>query len=158
MGKQINFYMSENVQKCFLECIERKGFVFLDSRMRCIDNPYSTEIYNMYLFKPEYGEIIPKQENIIDCIKSPVMQLSKTVIKYEERKILRGRLWISDSYNINGKVTKKNQDFIKDYHMLQRWIKKNVPQQEIRKGDYIIKENVNNELLILQNQEFLFTL
>lgn len=41
--------------------------------------------------------------------------------------------------------------------MLTRWIKKYVPYQEIKKGNYIIKEYVSDELKELQDKGFIFT-
>ncbi len=161
MGKQINFYMSENVQVSFIEYLEQNQFVFLDNNSKIISRPASMDVFGMYLYKQSYGNIIMHQDNkeIMDSIKSPVIQFGKTVIKEEHKKVLRGRIWVSDQYNDeHGALIKKDVQFVKDYKMLTRWIKKNVPYQEIRKGDYFVKEYVNDELKALQEKGFALSL
>lgn len=95
----------------------------------------------------------------IDILKSPVIEFSKTIIKAEQKKILRGRLWISDQYyGEEGNLIKKEKVFVKDYQMLRRWIKKYIPYQEIKKGEYLVKEYINDELKELQDGGFALTI
>ena len=47
---------------------------------------------------------------------------------------------------------------LRDYQMLVRWIKKNVSCQEVKKGEYLIKEYASDELVILQDEGFILTL
>lgn len=53
-----------------------------------------------------------------------------------------------------GEVIKKPEGFLKDYQMLVRWIKKHVPYQEMKAGDAVIKEYVNDELKQVQEEGF----
>ncbi len=161
MGKQINFYMSENIQMSFIKYLEQNQFVFLDNNSKIISQPASMDVFGIYLYKKNYGDIIMHQYNkeIMDSIKSPVIQFSKTVINEEQKRILRGRIWISyQYYDEQGELIKKDIEFIKDYKMLTRWIKKNIPYQEINKGDFLVKEYVSDELKVLQKNGFTLSL
>ena len=161
MGKQINFYMSKQVQTSFVEYLEQNQFVFLDYNAQRVEQPLSTNVYGLYLYKQTYGDVIMRQDlkQIIDIIKSPIIEFSKTTIKLEEKKVLQGRIWISDQYyDENGALIKKNEEFVKDYKILNRWIRKNVPYQEVRKGEFIVKEYVNDDLKELQEKGFVLTL
>lgn len=160
MGKQINFYMSEKVQTDFIKFLEQKQFLFLDNKNKIIIQPNSKSVLGLYLYKQDYGNIIMNSNNSenLDCIKSPVIQFSKTIVKDEYQKVLRGRLWMTDCYNDEAQIVKKGEAFVKDYRMVVRWIKKYVPYQEIKKGDFFVKEYVSNEMLDLQDKGFVLTL
>lgn len=161
MGKQINFYMNENVQASFIEYLKQNEFVFLDYSAQIVEQPFSTNVYGLYLYKQNYGDVIMRQDltQNMDIIKSPVIEFNKTTIKLEEKRVLQGRIWISDRYfDENGALIKKDASFVKDYQMLMRWVKKHVPYQEIKKGEYLIKEYVNDELKDLQEDGFKLTM
>lgn len=161
MGKQINFYMSEKVQASFIEHLEQNHFLFLDVNSQILKEPLSSNVFGLYLYKQNYGNVVMRQDmnDIIDSIKSPVIQFSKTNIKNEKKKVLRGRLWISDQYyDEKGILVKKDEAFVKDYKMLTRWIKKNVPYQEIRKEDFFVKEYISDEIKELQNNGFILSI
>lgn len=161
MGNQINFYMSKHVQDSFIEYLEQNQFVFLDDDSKILFRSNSKIIFDLYLYKKDYGNIIMRQDNkeIMDSIKSPVIQYNKSVIDERQKKILRGRLWISNKYyNDDGKLIKKNEMFLKDYQMLTRWIKKHVPYQKIKKNEFFFNEYVNDELIELQEKGFVFTM
>ena len=68
-------------------------------------------------------------------------------------------IWIANQYNDeDGRQIKKDDLFLRDYQMLVRWIKKNVSYQEVKKGEYLIKEYASDELVILQDEGFILTL
>ena len=96
MGKQITFYMSENIQTSFVEYLQQNKFIFLDHNAQVAELPFSTNVYSL--------------------------------------------LWIESQYFKEGICIKKPDTFITDYQMLNRWIKKHVPYQEIRKENFLIKE------------------
>ena len=160
MGKQINFYMSENIQTCFIEFLQRNQFVLLDYNAQIVEQPLLTNVYSLYLHKQNYGEVIMRQDitHIMDVLKSPVIEFRKTNIKLEEKKVLRGRIWIENQYYKDGICIKKADAFIRDYQMLNRWIKKHVPYQEMNKGEFLIKEYVNDEIKGLQENGFMLTI
>ena len=161
MGKQINFYMSEKKQESFIDFLRQNNFAFLDSSANEIEQISSTSSMTFYLYKADYGKIQTRNANpgSMDTIKSPVIQYSKTIIKTDQKKILRGRLWISDQYfDDEGNLTKKNDRFIKDYQKLVRWIKKVVPYQMIKKGEYLVREYVDDDIKEMQEKGFLLTI
>ena len=160
MGRQINFYMSKIVEKSFIEFLEQNQFIFLNNDSSVINKTSPKGKFRWYLYKQDYGDIKMNQYNmnIIDTKKSPVIQFRRTSIKEEEKKIFKGRLWIETQYYDGGeKLIKKNDIFIKEYQMLVRWIKKHIPYQEIKKGEYFVKEYINDEIKELQDKEFIFT-
>lgn len=159
MGKQINFYMSENVQTSFVEYLQQNQFILLDYNAKIAEQPSSTNVYSLYLYKQNYGELIMRQDlkHILDIMKSPVIEFRKTIIKPEEKKVLRGRVWIENQYFEEGICIKKADALISDYQMLNRWIKKHVPYQEIKMENLLIKKYVNDELRDLQENGFRLT-
>ena len=54
MGKQINFYMSENIQTSFVEYLQQNQFIFLDYNAQIVEEPFSTNVYRLYLYKQNY--------------------------------------------------------------------------------------------------------
>ena len=162
MGRQINFYMSKIVEESFIEFLAQNQFVFLDYYGGIINQTFSTNQFGWYLYKQSYGDIKMCQNgkaNSVDAIKSPIIQFKKTVIKEEQKKVLKGRLWMETQfYDGGGKLVKKNEIFVKEYQMLVRWLKRHIPYQEIKKGDYLIKAYINDEIKELQDREFIFTM
>lgn len=67
-------------------------------------------------------------------------------------------MWIATQYYNENEIIKKEGIVIKDYQRLARWIKKNVPYQNIRIGKYYVKEYASDELVALQDDGFDLTL
>lgn len=161
MGKQINFYICESIQNSFIEYLQDNQFEFLDWNAGVVNQPSSMDVFGLYLYKSNYGELVMQPGNgaSMNILNSPVIEFSKTIIKTEQKRILRGRLWIATQYvDEEGNWVKKSELFVKDYQKLNRWIKKHVPYQEIRKGEYLVKEYVNDELKELQEKGFVLTM
>jgi len=158
MGRQINFYMSEAVQAEFMEVLKQNQFVYYDSRANKIENPEDKKYYAVYLYKERYGEFLRTNDNRnIDDYNGSVIQFCKTVIHTENKKLTRGRLWMTDWYfDEAGNKVKKNELLTKDYEKLVRWVKKHVPYQEYEKKGYILKEYINDEVIELQKQGYTF--
>lgn len=149
MGRQINFYMSNDVQERFIVYLKESEFTFFNSKAQIIGDLFSDDIGKIYLYKQVYGDIIMNHHSIknIDVIKSPIIEFKKTVLKKDQNKVLRGRLWINiQYYDERGATINKGEQILKDYQRLVRWIKKNVPYQQIKKGEHDIKEYMNDEL------------
>jgi len=165
MGKQINFYMSKDVEDEFIEYLKQNNFMFLitDFESNKIINTYgkTDNSSKLYLFKEVYGDIT-MQEGVLsrlNTIKSPVIEFRRTIIKEDKKKILRGRIWVSNQYYDDyGTIIKKNPQLIQDYNSLVRWIKKHVPYQEIKKDEYSVKEYVNDEMKQLGEEGFTLTI
>ena len=150
--------MCEATQECFFQYLQQNQFEFLSVNSGIISYPTLMNVFDLYLYKADYGEIIMHQNGSMDIIKSPVIQFSKTIIKPEQKKVLRGRLWLSDQYSVSDCLVKKSSKLINDYKMLVRWIKKYVPYQGIKKGEYLVNEYVSDELKKLQESGFVFTI
>jgi len=164
LGRQINFYMSKEVENEFFKFLKKENFEFL---IRDNKNNVLTRLYEIkysefnqnyaYLYKPEYGEYFIEEEPFVDIepITSPVIEFIRTYINNDEKTITRGRIWIETKYyDSSGELVEKNAEFIKDYNRLVRWIKKNVPFREIIQEDYVEKEYANDEIVELVNQGY----
>ena len=152
--------MSEKVQESFVEYLIQNQFMFLDYYAKTVEQPLLKSVYGMYLYKPEYGDIVIRKDrkDILDVSTSPVIEFNKTSINEEKKKVIRGRLWVEIKYyDERGEIITKNDKLVKDYERLKRWIRKNVPYQEYKCGEYLVKEYVNNEMLELQNEGFILT-
>lgn len=114
MGRQINFYMSEKTQDSFIDFLRHQRFEFLDNTAKQINQPNSNIIFSLYLYKQDYGNIVmhPNNKESMNSIISPVIQLNKTIIKDEQKKILRGRLWISNQYYNDEGILKKKRGYL----------------------------------------------
>lgn len=164
MGRQINFYIEKELEDKFMQKIFEDGFVVvaedLENKKLVKFNELSEvnpQIHILYLYKENYGQIITDKEYEyrLDCLRSPVIEFTKTLIKYEKKIIIRGRLWVeSKFYDKNGVVVNKDSRLISEYNLLAKWVKKNVPYQDILKGDYIVKEYITNRIKELSNCGF----
>ena len=108
-----------------------------------------------------YGNLIFRQNYRaqIDQIKTPVIEFSKTRINRAQRKILRGRIWLSTQfYTSDGTLVKREAELLRDYEKLVRWIKKNVPYQKIPKGNFEVMEYANDSLFELCKDGFIYTM
>lgn len=73
MGKQINFYMSENIQTSFVEYLQQNQFIFLDYNAQIVEEPFSTNVYRLYLYKQNYGQLfmLPRFESYYGYYEKP---------------------------------------------------------------------------------------
>lgn len=160
MGRQIEFYMSDKVQNDFIEFLKQNNYIFLDSQKNVINELCSKKVFYCYLYKTDYDCIKMKKidNQIIDDTRSPVIHFQKTSVNSELKKVHSGRIWIATSfYDENGNTIMKPNGFIKDYEKLVRWIKKNVPCHSRKKGKYVYKEYISDEMLELEATGFFLT-
>ena len=160
--------MSEEVDNKFFEFLKEQNFEFLfhdyENNTLIKLNEIKNSEFNrkfLYLYKPEYGEIFMRDEPLvrIDQITSPVIEFTRTKIVYDKKIVRRGRIWVETKYyDSSGELVEKNAEFIKDYNRLVRWINKNVPYREIPKGDFLVKEYTNDELMELVKQGYRLTI
>jgi len=157
--------MSEEIDNKFFEFLKEEKFRFLfhdyenNSLVRLYETKYSdfNQKYLYFLYKPEYGEYFIKEGPIvrIDQITSPVIEFIRTSIVHDEKIIRRGGIWIETKhYDSSGELVEKKAELVKDYNRLVRWIKKNVPFRGVPKGDYIVKEYANDEIMELVKQGY----
>lgn len=158
MGRQINFYVSKQVQNAFFDFLQQNHFTFLDVNAEEIKEPQRNDIFMMYLFKQSYGTVLMHTDvsKRVDVWKSPVIEFCKSHIEEKEKKVYRGRLWVANRYyDEAGNIVEKDIEFMKDYQRLVRWIKKNVPYKEIEGYG---KAYISDEIMELYNQKFKLTL
>lgn len=142
--------MADSVEKDFIRFLNNDKFIFLyeDRKNYSVESLEELKkedgIYNLFLYKKEYGSVYLTEDKRVDVINSSVIQLTRTRIDSDKRKIFRGRLW-SDA---NGKGV--NQDYLK----LNKWIKKNVPYLPISVEDSEYKEYISNSLLQLHMEGY----
>lgn len=156
MGKQINFYIENELQEKFIQQSFDQGFTILaedlDSKKLVILNQLcdiNPKIYTMYLYKVDFGGLVFDKDYKykLDYLRSPVIEFTRNLIKPEKKIITRGRLWMeSKYYNQNGEQVSKDINLTIEYDLLVRWLKKRVPFQEVSNGNYIIKEYVTNNI------------
>lgn len=155
MGRQINFYMSESKQNLFLDFLREKQFVFLSCFGEKIENPNDCRCF--YLYKEEFGEWYFRKNNVsLDTFESPVIEVTKTKIK--DQKVYEGRLWVSDSfYKKNIGKLEYCKKYMNEYQILYRWIRKNVPYQNVIMGGYLFKTYADDEFVNIEDRGFKFT-
>lgn len=161
MGKQIEFYMSEKKQMEFVKYLFEDDFIFLDYYSEILNREVISDFVTVYLYKRNYGEIVMNHHAVkaLELNVCPIIEFSKTSITEQKKIVHRGRLWMEDRYYASDKkLVKKDEQFIKDYQKLVRWIKKNVPYQQIKMGDYIVKEYINDEIIKLKEKGYILSI
>ena len=80
MGRQINFYMSNDVQERFINFLNKNEFVFVDCNASIINDILDDSIREIYLYKQDYGNIIMRRNDKvnIDSLNGPVIEYIKT--------------------------------------------------------------------------------
>ncbi len=165
MGRQINFYMSELVEKEFFELLSSKGYKILYEGYAG-DNIQELTSYDgldrkkwlIVLYKDFYGSLIyaNERETEINRDYSPVIEWHRTIIDDHKKIIHRGRIWMSGWIEFEDFAIE--EQFKKDYNSLVRWIKKNVPKQEYMKKGHTLTRYMNEELKIYEDQGYKFTI
>lgn len=153
MGKQICFYMHDDLQRVFLKYIE-KNYIVYNRKFKKIDSiSDDEEQYISYLFREDFGNIVmDKNNSSINILESPVIEYMKSSIS--DNKISCGRIWISTEYFDMDK--EMNSTYVKEFEELRKWIKKSVPYQMINRGNHAIKAYVTNELIELSKKGYIF--
>lgn len=142
MGKQFNFFMGERDE-------ERLKKYLLKSNVKILfegKNPMPIEItefpptfsgkgwFIMYLYKEEWGELVIRNVSTdmkrIDLLSSPVIELSRTVIRSTAKEITPGRIWFQNSYFKEDTILNKCSDINNFYLELMRQIKIILPKQK----------------------------
>ncbi len=164
MGKQINFYIEKELEEKLIQQLFNEGFVIvaedLDNKELVTYDEFqkvNPKVYIMYLYKKEFGKLIIDKECEfrLDCLRSPIIELTRTLIKNDKKIVTRGRLWVETKYyDENGEIILKDSILTKEYNSLVKWVKKNVPYQEVMKGEYVIKEYITDNMKSLAESGF----
>lgn len=164
MSKQINFYIENEIEENLIQQLFNEGFVIvsedLDNKELVTYEEFqkvNSKAYIMYLYKKDFGKLIIDKECEfrLDFLRSPIIELTRTLIKNDKKIITRGRLWVETKYyDENGKMIIKDSNLTKEYNSLVKWIKTNVPFQEVTKGEYVIKEYITENIKSLVESGF----
>lgn len=158
MGRQINFYMGSEIETYFINYLVTNHFSILkkDSTEAIIIEEIAGKSEQslekmILLYKSNYGKVILNRENQVDFFLSPIIQFSRTIVKFEQKRIIRGRLWTGGN-TISDKDS-RNQ-VIKDFVLLSKWIKKHIPYQELEYEGATYKEYIDEEIYSLYKHQF----
>lgn len=164
MGKQIKFYINETKAKEFVDYIlslggnfvtQRDFQIFYDNDFDKIKNEYGNIFTNIH--NESFGDIIYqnsinyKGENFrtFNTIFSPVIEFDNSRIFLEDKMVSRGRIYVEMSYYENNEKVKKSQELDDFYKKLVKWIKKNIPYQEVSLNGYTSKEYITDDIVEL---------
>lgn len=136
MGRQINFFIEKEKEDEFVRFAYENGLYVIE------DNFDKNEIYEyktfeeyilfhklgkLYFYKEGYNKLII-EDFFLDSTINDVIEFSRTGYIFDRKCITSGRIWFEyEYYNDNDKLVTKNEQLIKDYEMLSRWIKRNAP-------------------------------
>lgn len=147
MGRQLNFYMSDKMRQEFEDYLKNEGFSYLDKGV-CKEVTYiaPSDIYNffyVYLYKKEFGKIHLHDTGIVKYIDesyNPVIEYIRADVKYDEKRIRSGRVWITTDNLYDENADRKLM--IKEYNRIIRWLKKHLLYEniEVEKYTYSIHE------------------
>ena len=158
MGRQVNFYMGTTIETDFINYLAANHFSVLKRDLNGVKAVEEIREGNgqllekmTLLYKGDYGKIVLNGENQIDFFLSPIIHFSRTIVKYEQKKIIRGRLWISGKSMLDKESGKL---VLKDFVLLSKWIKKHIPYQELEYEDSTYKEYIDEEIYSLYKQQF----
>lgn len=136
MGRQINFYMTNETSHEFIELLKENGFKFLTNKALDIDADYYLpddtieRDWQMCLYKPEWGRIVPTpldgtNKHYISQSYNPVIELCRSYVDENKKKVYGGRLWVT-SCELHDENADRDQ-IRREYNRLVRWIKIKVP-------------------------------
>lgn len=160
MGKQINFYISNQTQQKFISFLNEQGYVFLKSGL--LNSEYFIQPENVimesqvYLYKENFGPYTVtnlKNTDMQSILSShnPVIEYSLSKTNSMEKKVYSGRLWVTSDEFFNTGIDRNI--IYGDYSGLIRWIKKNVLYQPVKTSNkkYIDQETL--EMVLSQNYD-----
>lgn len=158
MGKQINFYMSNNTQQEFIKFLIDQGFEFLKSGLLkndvFIQSSDVISEFKVLLYKNTFGKFIIKQigdtsQKYIDSMYNPIIEFRLSKTDTTSKCITAGRIWLTSNDFLDHDA---NRDYIlTEYNRLVRWIKKNVLYQPVIGSGKMYIDRESLELVNFQN-------
>lgn len=122
MGRQVNFFFSQNDEHEFIKQVNKNGFLIMDSTGYVIDDPFSCPISQFYLALPDAK--LKYSRYFLCSLESEIIEYSRCELKGNEMD--RGRIWAEFRFwNANEEIVRKREVFEKAYEKLARWVKKN---------------------------------
>ena len=158
MGKQINFYMSNNSQQEFIHFLTNQGFEFLKSGLLkndiLIQSSDVISEFKVYLHKNNFGRFIIEQigdstQKSISSLCNPVIEFRLSKTNTTRKCVTSGRLWLT-SYDFLD-IEANRELILTEYNRLVRWIKKNVLYQPAISSGKIYIDRESLELVKTQN-------
>ncbi|MDP4147218.1 MAG: hypothetical protein Q8936_22535 [Bacillota bacterium] len=143
MGKQICFFMDEDIEDKFIDYVLENGEILFEGNnnkpisIKELPKAFSGKgWFKVYLYKPEFGKLvlenIPNIREYINFIESPVIEFSRTIIREDIKELSRGRLWVDMKfYNKEGEKVEKSKKVDEWYKDLNKWIRGNLPKTEL---------------------------
>jgi len=138
MGRQVRFYIDESTLDALIEEALVEGEIVCEGSEANTPPTISTAVpqlarcgrgLQLYLYQPRFGDLVLRTTTngitYVDAIKSPVVELLQTVIRHEDRRISRGRLWVEMRYwDDDGNLVEKTAELGRWYAGLARWTKR----------------------------------
>jgi hypothetical protein len=140
MGKQINYYMSEEDERWFVEFVisERDVGILMSRQLLpepelCKDLPARETLgwFQLFLWDrqnsmpPKYDYVPQQRHYVLDRFESEVIEFHRSIM--DEGRLVRGRLWVEMNgwrHDDPATIIKKSVAIGKWYEKLASWIKK----------------------------------
>ena len=163
MGRKINFYMDSKTEKEFQEFILKNDLLIMheNKEKNCMiyTNNMDAEKFQLYFVPKKYSsKIFTKTLSsgviYLNIDSSYVIEYRKTDIRKKNKKIFRGRIYVIAVYfNENEEIVHKDEEFLKIYEKLVRWIKKNCPMTKFVQDGYDEKEYMSSGIKEMVEKE-----
>jgi len=153
MGKQLGFLMDADTERSFADYVLEEGVIVHQPNnknqifIKELPKPFSDiGWFSLLLYKPQFGMYTLNKANCIDPILSPVIEFCRTIILHEEKRIAFGRLWLEVNYYQNDRLVEKDPALYEWYKSLTKWIRKNIPKQELAIGGRVRREHITHSV------------
>lgn len=163
MGRKINFYMDSKTEEKFQDFILKNDLLIMhkNKEKNCMiyTNNMDDEKFKLYFIPKKYiskvfTEILSSGMIYLNIDTSYLIEYRKTDIRKKNKKIFRGRIYmIAVYFNEKEEIVYKDQEFLKIYEKLVRWIKKNCPMTKFAQDGYDEKEYMSEEIKELIEKE-----
>jgi hypothetical protein len=144
MGRQINFYMDEDVESAFVKLVLENGQILCDSENMGAEPMVITEPSELLacseyasrsLYQPTFGDLtlrpLDNGKIMLEFMISPVIQYSRTLVDHNRKTVRSGRLWVEMKYwDAEGNLVTKPEELAKWYESLARWVMKHLDKRE----------------------------
>ena len=167
MVKQATFYINEIKAREFVDYIlslggnfitKRDFQIFYDNDYEKIKNEYGNIFTNIH--SESFGDIAYEYSinyrgevyKTFNDTFSEVIEFHNSRIFLDEKRVSRGRICVEMFYyDENGDKIKKSKELDDFYKKLAKWIKKNIPYQEVTTNGYTRKEYITDDIIELIN-------
>lgn len=143
MGKQFRFLMSEDDESILLDYLLRMNIKILHEgnniaplEVQSFPAQFSgVGWFMLWLYKDEWGLLkLQKCSNgtyRVESSNSPVLELSRTIVRIQQKEISYGRIWYENTYYDSGEKKQKNEKVDLFYKELRETIKSMLNKEQI---------------------------